>query len=71
MGLGLFGVTPRARSCAGWSLGRSSSDAATPAESVYEYSPANGGSSANPVYLRIVREDPEGCAPVGLTLTLQ
>jgi hypothetical protein len=41
------------------------------AENVYEYSPDNGGSSANPVYLRIVREDPEGCPPVGLTLTLQ
>lgn len=41
------------------------------AESVHEFSPDNGGSSAKPVFLRIVREDTEGCPPVGLTLTLQ
>lgn len=48
-------------------------EGAAPAEteSVYEYSPANGGNGANPVYLRFVREDPEGCAPVGLNLTLR
>lgn len=52
-------------------IGCPEGEAAHQAESAYEYSPANGGNGANPVYLRIVREDAEGCAPVGLTLTLQ
>lgn len=52
-------------------IGCPEGQATADAESVYEYSPANGGNGANPVYLRFVREDPEGCAPVGLTLTLR
>jgi hypothetical protein len=45
----------------------------TPAQMdvAYEYSPANGGNSANPVYLRVVRDDPADCAPVTLSLTLR
>lgn len=34
----------------------------------YEYSPDNGGSSANPVYLRIHREDPADCTHAEITL---
>lgn len=52
-------------------IGCPEGEGAANAESVSEYSPDNGGSGANPVYLRIVREGPEGCPPVGLTLTLQ
>ena len=52
-------------------IGCAEGEAPAEAESVYEYSPANGGNGANPVYLRFVREDPEGCPPVGLNLTLR
>lgn len=52
-------------------IGCPEGDGTTPAESVYEYSPDNGGNGANPVYLRIARQDPEGCAPIGLTLSLR
>ena len=41
---------------------------ATTSELTYEYSPDNGGNAANPVYLHIRREDPEGCVASEITL---
>ncbi|MBI5512893.1 MAG: hypothetical protein HY909_03950 [Deltaproteobacteria bacterium] len=37
-------------------------------EITQDYSPDNGGSSANPVYLHVERHDPAGCVAVELTL---
>jgi len=37
-------------------------------ELTYEYSPDNGGSGANPVYLHVHREDPAGCPSSEITL---
>ena len=41
---------------------------AVTSELTYEYSPDNGGNAANPVYLRIHREDPAGCPTSEITL---
>lgn len=49
-------------------VGCAEGDQAMLAEQTFTYSPGNGGSGANPVYLHLERHDPAGCPALRLTL---